>query len=244
MSDGQFNDLVDKAWAGHFGCSPNELWQPGTTLVARERLSGSGAIHLVHLRARVFAEIDPGLCSELTDLLGRIGATTNLSAEAVQQGLPAGRVLASHRGLVFHLNPQRLVVRQPHPPVGMRSLIQADQAALMALCARCEADEVDDAYVEVSHEIVYGCFEGDRLLSAGSGYRRNGFLDIGVITDPACRGRRLAPAIVAAICLESERIALIAQYRCDVGNHASGRVAEHSGFTRLFTTETIDVAPR
>lgn len=244
MSDELFNDLVDQAWAGHFGCSPHELRRPGTTLVARERLSGSGAIHLVHLRARAFAEIDPGLYSELNDLLGRIGATMNLSAEAVQQAPPAGRVLASHRGLVFHLDPQHLVVRQPDPPVGMRSLSEADQAALLALCASCEAEEVDDAYVEVSHKIVYGCFEGDRLLSAGSGYRRNGFLDIGVITDPACRGRRLAPATVAAICLESERKALIAQYRCDVRDHASRRVAEHPGLTRLFTTETIEVAPR
>jgi len=243
VSDEPFRERVDKAWATYFECSLKELRRPGTRLVAREPFNGSGAIHLVHLCPRTFVEFDPGVESELEDGVGHLGSTTNLDAGTIEQALPAGRVLACHQGLVFHLDPQHLVDWQPGPPVGIRSLSQSDPAARLALFARCGAGEVEDASVEVSHEIVQGCFEADRLLAAGSGYRRNGFLDIGVITDPACRGRRLAPAILAAIFLESERKGLIAQYRCDVQNHGSMRVAEHLGFARLFTTEAIEAAP-
>jgi hypothetical protein len=68
VGDEPFSELVDRAWAGYFGCSVQGLRRYGTTLVAGERLSGSGAIHLVRLRARVFAEIDPGLHSELAEV--------------------------------------------------------------------------------------------------------------------------------------------------------------------------------
>ena len=220
------------------------LAEPGITLLARASLRGSGATHLVHLRARTFVEVDPAQHSELAGALGGSDRSTNLSADAIRQVLPAERILSAHQGLVYHLKPSRRNLRQPDPSIVLRALRHADQQALSALSARCEPAEVDDAYVEATHEIVFGCHGGKRLLSAGSAYRRNGFLDIGVFTDPACRGRRLAPIVVAAISLECARRHWIAQYRCDLENQASRRVAEQVGFTKMFDSESLDVRPQ
>ena len=243
MNRESFEDLVDLTWAGHFDCTSEQVRLPGTTLLVRERMRGSGEIHLTHLRARTFAELGPDLQVELVDALGRAGWTGNLSAEALRPLLPARRLGASHRGLIFHLDPQRLALRLPKAPTHLRALAEGDQPALHALCERCSPQEVDDAYVDLGHEVVYGCFEAKQLVAAGSGYRRNGFLDIGVITDPAHRGRRLAPAIAAAISRDGIQKGLIAQYRCDVQNASSIRVAERAGFTRLFTYEVQEIRP-
>jgi hypothetical protein len=238
-----FDDLVDRAWAGHFDCTAEEVRLPGTSLLVRERMRGSGEIHLTHLRARTFTELGPDLEAELADALGQSGWAGNLSAAALRQLLQARRLGANHRGLIFHLDPARLALRLSETPAHLRPLAGPDQPALLALCERCSPQEVDDAYVELGHEVVYGCFEAQQLVAAGSGYRRNGFLDIGVLTDPARRGRGLAPAIAAAISRDGVRNGLIAQYRCDVQNASSIRVAERAGFTRLFSYEVQEIRP-
>ena len=94
---------------------------------------------------------------------------------------------------------------------------------LRKLKDRCQPGEVDDAYVEIDHEIACGCFEELRMVAAASGYRRNGFVDLGVLTDPSFRGRRLAPAMVAAFSRDAEAKNFIAMYRCDPTNRASMR---------------------
>jgi RimJ/RimL family protein N-acetyltransferase len=74
-----------------------------------------------------------------------------------------------------------------------------------------------------------------------SGYRRNGFMDMGSLTHPAYRGRRLAPAALAAASALTFELGLIPQYRCDAHNTASRRVAEVTGYTLYFTNEALTV---
>jgi len=243
MSGESFEGQVNKIWSSHFGCAPEELQRAGTTLVPRARLAGSGAIHIAHLRAHAFVEIDPALETELTGLLNRRGDEANLTAAVIMDSLPAERVRTSDRGFIFHLEADRLNVRAPAAPISMRALTGADQPALQSLFGRCEADEVDDAYVEVGHEVACGCFVGERMVACGSGYRRHGFMDLGVLTDPAFRGRRLAPAIVSDMARRATDLAAVCMYRCDQTNTASRRAAEVAGFTRCFITETVTLAP-
>jgi len=243
MSGESFEGQVNKIWSSHFGCAPEDLQRAGTTLVPRDRLAGSGAIHIAHLRAHAFIEIDPALETELTGLLHRLGREASLTAANLSASLPAERVRTSDRGFIFHLEADRLNVRAPAAPISMRALTGADQPALQSLFGRCEADEVDDAYVEVGHEVACGCFVGERMVACGSGYRRHGFMDLGVLTDPAFRGRRLAPAIVSDMARRATDLAAVCMYRCDQTNTASRRAAEVAGFTRCFITETVTLAP-
>ena len=234
-----FEDQVARTWSSRFGCSPEDLDRAGTTLVPLERMAGSGAIHLAHLRARAFAEHDPILEGELRPLLDRKGSDTALTGSLVRESVQATRLRVHDRGIIFHLDPDRLIVNAPSPPVQVRALTDADRDALQALFDYCQADEVDDACVDTGHEIACGGFDGERMVARGSGYRRHGFMDLGVLTDPGFRGRRLAPAIVSALSQRCAERGVLAMYRCDRTNGASRRVAERAGFTLCFNTESL-----
>lgn len=237
-----FEDQVDRTWSSHFACAPEDLRRAGTTLVPLERLAGTGAIHLAHLHARTFAEIDPRLEGDLRRLLGRASRGAALTASMVRESVLARRLRVQDRGFIFHVDPARLIVHAPVAPITLRGLSEADREALQALFDRCRADEVDDAYVDIRHEIACGGFVGERMVACGSGYRRHGFMDLGVLTDPAFRGRRLAPAIVGALSQHCAARGAPAMYRCDQTNAASRRVAEEAGFTLCFHTETLSLA--
>jgi RimJ/RimL family protein N-acetyltransferase len=238
----RFEDQVACTWSSHFGCAREDLDRAGTTLVPLERLAGSGAIHLAHLRARALAEIDPSLEGELRLLLHQDDRDTVLTASIVWESVLAARLQADDRGFIFHLDPDGLIVHTPAPPIEMRALTEADRDALQALFARCQADEVDDAYVDTGHAIACGCFVGERMVACGSGYHRHGFMDLGVLTDPGFRGRRLAPAIVGVLSQRCVDRGALAMYRCDQTNTASRRVAEEASFTLCFTTESLRLA--
>lgn len=243
MTGGSFEGQVDKIWSSHFGCAPEDLQRAGTTLVPRDKLAGSGAIQIAHLRAHAFIELDPALETELAGALHRCGHEASLTAAMISESFPAERVRTADRGFIFHLEADRLIVRTPAPPISMRALTGADQPSLQALFERCKTDEVDDAYVEVGHEIACGCFLVDRMVACGSGYRRHGFMDLGVLTDPAFRGQRLAPSIISGLARLSIDLGAVTMYRCDQTNTASRRVAEVAGFTRCFITETLALGP-
>ena len=243
MIQSPFEEQVAAVWAAHFDCPPLELDRPGSTLLPRPRLATSGWIHISHIRSRAFVELDPSLHEEFAEALIRQGRQHPLTAELLKEIIPQPRLVSSDSGMIFHLEPDRLVDYPPDRAIKRRVLCQTDVEALSQLLEACDPAEVEDAFIEVDHELAACCLDGSRMVSAGSGYRRNGFMDIGVITHPAYRGRHLAPAVVAAISQDAAALDVIAQYRCDATNTASRRVAELCGFTKFFQTESIRVGP-
>jgi len=241
MIDEAFEQRVRRVWAAHFGCPVDDLARGGTTVVPRERLTRTGALHIVHVGARAFAEIDPRLVDETISLLDRLGHDTRLTARVLGDGWGGDRLALADAGLVFHLHPDDLVRRQPPSGLTLKFLKAEDQPPLDELNEHCAPEEVNDAYVHAGDEIAFACLDGTRAVSAGSGYRRNGFMDMGVITHPGYRGRRLAPAVLAALSEASQERGWIPQYRCDQTNGASRRVAETTGYTLFFTTETVQL---
>jgi RimJ/RimL family protein N-acetyltransferase len=236
MTPEDFDRLVDLAYAGYFGCAAGDLAREGSTLLPRETWAGNGVIHIMHVRRRSLVEIDPGLQADLEPMQNRA-----ISAEMLQCEWPS-RIRSVDGGLVFHLRPGELVRVQPDPRILLRPLASADASALTALRSRCTPEESDETFVEVAHEITAGCFLDDLLVCAGSGYRRNGFMDFGVLTDPAFRGQRLARRVVEALSDATACLGVLAQYRCDRVNTASRRVAEGVGFRLYFTTDLMQVA--
>ena len=86
--------------------------------------------------------------------------------------------------------------------------------------------------VSVEDEIGFGCFDGDRLVAVATGFRLTGFMDIGVLADPAYRRRGLSKAVVSALCAWciDRPIMPIAQYRCLTTNTGSDAIARSLGF--------------
>jgi len=74
--------------------------------------------------------------------------------------------------------------------------------------------------------------DGERLARVGLGLRGDGTAEVGYWTAPAARGRGVAPKAVAAVCrwaFETQGLELI-EWRAEIGNDASRRVAEKAGF--------------
>lgn len=241
MSPEDFNRRVEALWAAHFGCRARDFDRPGTTLLPRDHLRGEDLIHIVYLRRRALAELDPALEGQVAALLADLGGGPLLSHALLQQAWGQARVAGVEKGLIFHLRPGELVRPRLKPGFNLGRLSSDNQAALDVLRRRCTEHEIEEAYVEIEHEIAWGCFQDGRLAAVGSGYRRNGFMDIGVLTAPELRGQGLARHVVRALADDTLELGLIPQYRCNQINQASRRVAEAAGFTLYFTTESVKV---
>ncbi|MFG1910290.1 GNAT family N-acetyltransferase [Kribbella sp. NPDC048928] len=80
--------------------------------------------------------------------------------------------------------------------------------------------------------VVEDAQTGERLGRVGLGMRGDGTAEVGYWTVPAARGRGVAPAAVQAICrwAFSELGLELIEWRAEIGNEASRRVAEKAGF--------------
>jgi RimJ/RimL family protein N-acetyltransferase len=80
--------------------------------------------------------------------------------------------------------------------------------------------------------VVEDAETGERLGRVGLGMRGDGTAEVGYWTAPAARGRGVAPAAVRAISRWgfAERGLDLIEWRAEVGNVASRRVAEKAGF--------------
>lgn len=122
-----------------------------------------------------------------------------------------------------------------------RQLTEADSAAFEAFTARAPDDDLDDAYVELDHWLVFGTFVGSTLVSAASMYPWDGttLADLGVITLPEFRGRGLGRRTVRALSASALERGYEPQYRCQLDNSASITLAEASDFTLFGEWEVI-----
>jgi RimJ/RimL family protein N-acetyltransferase len=76
-------------------------------------------------------------------------------------------------------------------------------------------------------------------MAIATGFRLTGFMDIGVLTDPAYRRQGLGRAVVSALCTWCITESVIAQYRCLVSNTGSYAVARALGFSLTFQQQSI-----
>lgn len=123
-----------------------------------------------------------------------------------------------------------------------RPLTAADADLFEEFTRAAPDDDLDEAFVELDHWIVFGTFVDDRLVAAASMYPWSGtqLADLGVITLPEFRGRGLGRVTVRAISAEALERGYEPQYRCQLDNAASVALARAAGFSLLGTWEVID----
>lgn len=134
------------------------------------------------------------------------------------------------------------VLRRERFSAETRPLTTADAAAFEDFTREAPEDDLDEAFVELDHWLVFGTFIDDALVSAASMYPWSGtrLADLGVITLPAFRGRGVGRVTVRAMSAEALRRGYEPQYRCQLDNAASVALARAAGFTRLGAWEVID----
>lgn len=239
MDCAAFHHAVRRTWAAHFGCPTERLEQPGTTILPEPQYAGDKLIALWRIGARTFAQVDPQLADAVRRVTNGLPGGATMTADDLTRDWGDAAIQSRDAGLVHYLYPPDLVPQTPPASYTVRALTLADDGAMRTLHAACCPAEVDDGYVEVSHEIAFGCFEGEALVAASSGYRRTGFMDIGVLTHPGHRRRGLGKAVVGALCAWSVAHNVINQYRCNADNVGSQATALRLGFRQFFTSESI-----
>ncbi|WP_420138633.1 GNAT family N-acetyltransferase [Sphingomonas sp.] len=121
-----------------------------------------------------------------------------------------------------------------------RQLTEADRPVFQVFYKTASEQDREDAWVELDHRAVFGCFGGDRLVSAASMnlWEDSTIADLGVLTLPDARGRGFARAVVGAINRFSRQRGYEPQYRCQLYNSASITLARSCGLM-LFGQWTV-----
>jgi len=116
---------------------------------------------------------------------------------------------------------------------GARQLTMADEPLFAQFTADAPGDDLDEAFVELDHWLVFGTFVDGRLVSAASMYPwdNSTLADLGVITLPDYRGLGLGRATVRAISAHAISLGYEPQYRCRLDNAPSVALAASAGFT-------------
>ncbi|WP_294202731.1 GNAT family N-acetyltransferase [uncultured Sphingomonas sp.] len=114
-----------------------------------------------------------------------------------------------------------------------RRLTKADRTAFEMFYHAASEQDRDDAWVEFDHWAVFGCFDGDKLVTAASItlWDDSPFADLGVLTLPDARGKGFARAVVQAISPYAREQGYEPQYRCQIDNAASVALARSCGFS-------------
>ncbi|MBH0117311.1 GNAT family N-acetyltransferase [Salinibacterium sp. NG253] len=178
----------------------------------------------------------PSIVSLVPSFAERLDFTKGqrISAEQLRSELDAAGVALNGADQLFYL-PRHAqdTLRAEVIPETTRQLTEADAAAFEKFTAAIPERELDEAFVELDHWLVYGTFTDDQLVAASSMYpwRGSQLADLGIITLPEHRGRGLATRTVRAISARALADGYEPQYRCQPDNAGSVAVALAAGFT-------------
>ena len=237
-----FDEMIFNNWASRFQCSPSIIQQSGTTLIPEKRYADQNMIVLWHIGQHTFALFDPSYLELLNDLVSQLPLNTSLSGDEIQKGEVINSITSHDVGLIHYLPPSDLPTFTMPPTFDVRTLSLSDEKQLSELHDNCTPEEVDDGYVEIDHEIVFGCFHDNKLVSVASGYRMAGFMDIGVLTHPNFRKLGLGKVVVGTLCAWAISQNIIAQYRCNIENTNSRGVAKSLNFCHYFSSESLIIS--
>jgi len=233
-----FEQTIYHKWTNSFGRSTETAHQSGTTIVPESNYEGKKVIVLEYIGSHTFAQIDPFYFQALNQLVQSLPPGTSMNGTHIQGAWEESAIQHGH-GITYYLHPSDLPSQRPAQPFTLRKLTNEDADAMASLHQACTEEEVEEGYVEVTHQIAFGCFLDEQLVAASSGYERTGFLDIGVLTHPAFRRKGLGRAVVAALCEWAVQKHIIPQYRHDVLNVNSQFIAESLNFKPYFKTEAF-----
>lgn len=211
-----------------------DLWyeDDSFTLMINEDLEEDGQIMLLENadKQRVNAVITSAI-------MKRIGLTVNdsLSESVFLQLLKdAGISLHGADYIYYYQEENKKKLLETASIETIRLLNASDAEAFEYFVSSASEQDLDDAYVELDHWVVFGSFEDGKLVSAASMYPWGDdvkIADLGVLTLPDYRGKGHARNLVHTICKYTLQQGYEPQYRCQIDNHASVALAVASGLT-------------
>ena len=211
-----------------------DLWyqDDNFTLMINEDLEEDGQVMLLKSadKQNVNAVVTPAI-------MKRIGLTVNdsLSESAFLQLLKnVGISLHGADYIYYYQEEDKKKLLETESIGTIRRLNASDAEAFEYFVSSASEQDLDDAYVELDHWVVFGSFEDGKLVSAASMYPWGDdvkIADLGVLTLSDYRGKGHARNLVHTICKYTLQQGYEPQYRCQIDNHASVALAAASGLT-------------
>lgn len=233
-----FSNVVEEHWFGS---------------IDRSQVPGPSG----QLRVHVDDTLPPNQRVMVLELRGSGGVVSLTSDSAKQLRVQSGDVLTTAEftalldNAVVELNgadqifyyraEDQAQLGEDQTPTRVRRLTNDDAGVFTAFVAAAPEDDLDEAFVELDHWLVFGAFAGDELACAASMYpwKETSLADLGVITLPQFRGRGLARETVRAISAAAFAAGYEPQYRCQLDNLASIALADAAGLTPFGTWDVV-----
>lgn len=233
---GTFAETVHRQWS--------EPFRAGTPVYddGRFRLAvDDAAEHWNRVQILASGDRSSALVSAAVLAIPDVGAARD--EPALRAALDAAGVRMNGADHLFFFDEAgRRDVEEGAEPMHVRRLSEGDGDAFARFSAAVPEQDLDDASVELDHWMAFGAFDEGSLVAVGSSYPFTGdtaLADIGVVTDPAFRGRGHARAVVLALSRAALAVGYEPQYRCQLDNAASIRLAAACGFTSLGTWDVV-----
>lgn len=220
----------------------------GTTVVADPERVGTGSASCYPTPDVSIVWCDP----RLLERLAPIESSETMTAEEFTDAADAlGAALVGY-GRIRTLDGD---LRRPAADLGdliVRHVAVGDTppiSMLETLIAACDDDDVEEADLDLDHldPTLTVLVTGQGAITAYAGSRPHGivaeFDDIGVLTHPAWRGRRLGARAVYEYIRRRRADGRCWLYRCDLDNIGSNRAAESLGFTAVATIGAVSFPP-
>lgn len=234
-----FSPLVTEYWLGRAEEQPRSLSTPGRyAIVVDAELPLSRSVMRLDFP-------DTGgrlsLSPEQARLLG-LADTSEIGAPELDAALrQAGIGLNGADHLFYFAIPGQTALREQPEPDSVRQLTAEDADLFADFTAQAPADDLDEAFVELDHWLVFGCFVDGRLAAAASLIPWSGtkFADLGILTLPEFRGRGYGRQTVRAACAHALALGYEPQYRCQPDNAPSNALAAAAGLSLFAAWDVI-----
>ncbi|WP_285033689.1 GNAT family N-acetyltransferase [Mycolicibacterium sp. lyk4-40-TYG-92] len=240
MSD--FSPVITDYWSAVFS---------GKTLHSNEHLTITVNPDLDHdERVAILRSVDdepvaitvsPAVSDALTKDIAALG---NPTEAGIRAALATQDVVLNGADNVFYLSePAAADILDDVGSPNVRPLTDDDAELFASFKATVPEQDWDNAYVELDHWAVFGAFdEHGRLVSIGSMYPWDDeypLADLGVLTTSAARGRGHAKTLVRAMFRYALTEGYEPQYRCQLDNAASNKLAASLGLQLFGQWEVV-----
>lgn len=221
-----FSALVTQHWIPDF---PGHAAGTGVRVVIDASLGANRSVSLLTLGDGLqILALSPESASRLS-----LSDAECVDAARLAAGLAGAGIILNDPDHIFYLPVEdQPALRGASVPGATRRLTIDDEEAFARFAAQAPEVDLDEAFVELDHWLVFGTFVDGRLAAAASMYPWDDtrLADLGVITLPDFRGRGLGRATVRAISAQAIENGYEPQYRCQFDNTGSIALARSAGF--------------
>ena len=226
-------------WCQHFNLDAALAAQPGTTLIPDADTKPGDWHSFWPVGERIVIPVAPGLMNDFEIVLTEKAADYPLQAEDMVRYWGQDKTTVETETFNV-MEAEKFQPIAPASPFSVRQMHQqADKAVFEAFIQACPEPDVDVADVDITHKAAFGTFDGERLVALASMYLWNGFADIGILTDPAYRGRGTGKAAASALVEYLIPQDFVIFWRNETSNIGSGKIAQALGFTPLSTLYSL-----